>query len=78
MTILAQSLLTLVSSHLVALLLLSVWHNFNCLFKILLVKIFFSVPYFILEMKLLQGLKAGMSWAAMTIVVFLEMLRAVF
>jgi hypothetical protein len=27
MTILAQSLLTLVSSHLVALLLLSVWHN---------------------------------------------------
>ena len=27
MTILAQSLLTLVSSHLVALLFLSVWHN---------------------------------------------------
>ena len=27
MTILAQSLLTLVSSHLVALLLFSVWHN---------------------------------------------------
>ena len=31
MTILAQSLLTLVSSHLVALLLLSVWHNLECL-----------------------------------------------
>ena len=29
MTILAQSLLTLVSSHLVALLFLSVWHNTN-------------------------------------------------
>ena len=28
MTILAQSLLTLVSSHLVALLFLSVWHNY--------------------------------------------------
>lgn len=29
MTILAQSLLTLVGSHLVTLLFLSVWHNFN-------------------------------------------------
>ena len=31
MTILAQSLLALVSSHLVALLFLSVWHNLNIL-----------------------------------------------
>lgn len=31
MTILAQSLLTLVSSHLVALLLFSVWHNLKIL-----------------------------------------------
>lgn len=31
MTILAQSLLTLVGSHLVTLLFLSVWHNFNFL-----------------------------------------------
>ena len=38
MTILAQSLLTLVSSHLVALLLLSVWHNTK-LFKYLNVKL---------------------------------------
>ncbi len=35
MTILAQSLLTLVSSHLVALLFLSVWHNT----KILIIKL---------------------------------------
>ena len=31
MAILSQSLLTLVSSHLVALFLFSVWHNFNYL-----------------------------------------------
>ena len=33
MTILAQSLLALVSSHLVALLFLSVWHNYLDYFK---------------------------------------------
>ena len=38
MTILAQSLLTLVSSHLVALLLFSVWHNTK-IFKYLNVKL---------------------------------------
>jgi hypothetical protein len=52
-TILAQSLLALVSSHLVALLFLSVWHNLN-IFKL------FNV-YFIFSMKLLAGLKAGKS-----------------
>ena len=52
-TILAQSLLALVSSHLVALLFLSVWHNLN-IFKL------FNV-YFIFSMKLLAGLNAGKS-----------------
>ena len=39
---------------------------------------FTDIHYFILAMKLLHGLKAGMSCASMTIVVFFEMLRAVF
>ena len=47
MTILAQSLLTLVGSHLVALLLLSVWHNDNIL----------NVKLFHLGYKALGGLK---------------------
>ena len=56
-TILAQSLLTLVSSHLVALLLLSVWHNVCYL----IICLFEKSPYFIFEMKLFEGLKAGKS-----------------
>ena len=51
MTILAQSLLTLVGSHLVALLFLSVWHNNSML----------NVNYFIFSIKLFEGLNAGKS-----------------
>jgi hypothetical protein len=52
MTILAQSLLALVSSHLVALLLLSVWHNSRILLK---------CDYFIFSIKLFAGLNEGKS-----------------
>ena len=52
MTILAQSLLTLVSCHLVALLLLSVWHNTK-LFKYLNVKLLHFCN------KALGGLESG-------------------
>ena len=37
MSILAQSLFALVSGHLVALLLLSVWHDFEILYNVLIV-----------------------------------------
>ena len=69
MTILSQSLFTFVSSHLVALFLFSVWHNF----KYLMLKQYFptlntsqsSLKYysspFILATKLLAGLKLGKS-----------------
>ena len=36
MSVLSQSLLTLVRRHLVPLMLLSVWHNFRCLLLLLL------------------------------------------
>ena len=49
MTILAQALLALVSSHLVALLFLSVWHNTKI----------YNVNYFIFSIKLFAGLNAG-------------------
>ena len=68
MSVLAQTLLTLVRSHLVTLVLLTVWHiylNFN--------------DYFFTEAtKTLAGLKAGMSCAGMVIVVFLVMFLAAF
>ena len=62
MTILAQALLALVRSHLVALFLLSVWHS--CFEFIMSTFRISSVPYpllLIFSMKLLQGLKAGRS-----------------
>ena len=67
--VLAQALLTLVRSHLVSLMLLTVGHNVKKL------KVYFSLTALT---KLLAGLKAGMSWAGMVIVVLRVMLRAAF
>ena len=50
-TVLTQTLLALVRSHLVTLMLLSVWHNY---------KIFDGLSYLIFAANDLAGLKAGM------------------
>ena len=68
MTILAKTLLTLVRRHLMALVLLSVWHNYNVLR--------FKFHYFTSLAKLFEGLNAGMLCSGIVIVVFFEMLRA--
>ena len=49
-TVLTQTLLALVRSHLVTLMLLSVWHSCNCLYGF----------YLIFDANDLAGLKAGM------------------
>ena len=67
--VLAQALFTLVRSHLVSLMLLTVRHNVKKLM------VYFSLTALT---KLLAGLKAGMSWAGMVIVVLRVMLRAAF
>lgn len=83
MTILAKSLLTLVSSHLVSLVLLTVWHGVyylslsntivvgRCLYGSSFYHLIFSENAF-------EGLNVGTLCAGMIMVVFLEILRAVF
>ena len=70
MSILFESFFTLVRSHLVAFSFLSAWH---CLDNFLLKTYFFTSLT-----NVLAGLKEGMLCSGMMIVVFLEMLRAVF
>ena len=68
MSVLAQAFLTLVRSHFMSLMLLSVRHN------ILILKVFLAD----LGDESLGGLESGHLWAGITMVVFFEMLRAVF
>lgn len=70
MSILFEAFLTLVGSHLVAFSLFSAWH---CLSNFLLKTYFFTS-----FKNVLAGLKEGMLCSGMMIVVFLEILRAVF
>lgn len=71
-TVLTQTFFTFVRSHLMTLMLLSVWHS--CKFLIKLYKRY----YLIFATNVLAGLKAGMLCAGMVMVVFFEMLRATF
>ena len=73
MTVLTKTFFPLVGSHLVTLMLLSVWHS-PLVFRGSL----FIVNYFTFAAKLLAGLKAGMLCSGMVMVVFFEMLRATF
>ena len=68
-TVLTQTLLALVRSHLVTLMLLSVWHSCNDLY---------GLSYLIFDANDFAGLNAGMLCAGIVIVVFFEMLRATF
>ena len=76
MTVLAQTFLPLVRSHLMTLMLLSVRHS--CKFNGLTLSLDPVRPYFTFAAKLLAGLNAGMSCAGIVIVVFFEILRATF
>jgi len=70
MSILFEAFFTLVRGHFMAFSLFSAWH---CLDNFLLKTYFFTSLT-----KVLAGLKEGMLCSGMIIVVFLEMLRAVF
>ena len=74
MSILSQSFFTLVRRHLMSFFLLSAWHSVMFLdgYKCEL------YVYLISCIKVLAGLNAGMLCSGMMMVVFFEMLRAVF
>lgn len=72
MTILAKTLLTLVGSHLMTLMLLSVRHNPD----VFMVRLNFI--YFTFATKLFAGLNAGILCSGIVIAVPLRILRATF
>ncbi len=73
MSVLSQSFFPLVRRHFMSFFLFSAWHNTLILWVNTMVYYFFTE-----RVNVLAGLKAGMLCSGMMIVVFLEMLRAVF
>lgn len=73
MSVLSQSFFTFVSRHFMSFSFLSAWHSFKILWVNTLVYYFFTE-----RVNVLAGLNAGMLCSGMMIVVFLEILRAVF
>ena len=74
MSVLSQSFFTLMSRHFMSFFLLSAWHSFKFLW--VNTKL---IPYFLTDnVNVLAGLKAGILCSGMMMVVFFEMLRAVF
>ncbi|EJW97185.1 membrane protein [gut metagenome] len=74
MSVLSQSFFTLVRRHFVSFFLLSAWHSF----KFLWVNTKIVYYFFTDNVNVLAGLNAGILCSGMMIVVFFEMLRAVF
>jgi len=75
MTILAQTFFTFVGGHFVPFSFFTAWHSFVIL---TLLDFLFGEAYLTFTAKLFAGLKAGMLWAGMVMVVPLDMLRATF
>ncbi len=73
MSVLSYAFFTLVRRHFMSFFLLSAWHSFKILRVNTIVYYFFTAM-----VKVLAGLKAGMLCSGIMIVVFFEMLRAVF
>ena len=73
MSVLSQSFFTLVRRHFMSFFLLSAWHSLKFLWLILLFIYFFTAI-----VNVFAGLNAGILCSGMIIVVFLEILRAVF
>ena len=73
MSVLSKSFFTLVRRHFMSFFLLSAWHSFKILWVNTLVYYFFTE-----RVNVLAGLNAGMLCSGMMMVVFLEILRAVF